>query len=328
MALDLNADSATDRAKLNEAEQLRRRQKPSQAKQAKQVKAARVLAPDSVALSLRLGTQNLAGLAPSAWLKVAWALGAVFVVAVIILAVTTGSRKPVGGVPSGTIPSSAIPPVPDELKNPDASSGGVAAGTLPGSVTPQTPAAPRNDEEPRAPAEPSSSANSSNPSGPAPAPAATPREIAILEHLTRRAGLNATTQVTHVSVDARNQRVTVILVEQGGAAQRPVDELRATVVTSAGRAAAGVFDFDRNASSVAINGRLADGSGAAVPLFEGEMDRAAAAGVLAAQTPDQVAALFQNVWWAGSGPAENAAGDPAGNPAGNAANGTKSSGRP
>jgi RNA polymerase subunit RPABC4/transcription elongation factor Spt4 len=283
LAVDLDPDSAADRAKLKETEEALARDL---------VRAVH----SSGSAHLPSGTQPLAGLPPSTWLKGLWAALAVFVIFAVILIVGARGRR------NGGATTTAL-----RLDSPEP-----AARKAPGPfVLPAQRAVPsRSSHTPIAPPLTGSTSSSRGSAGGA---QTTPNTPAPGEG-TVQAG-SADSVVAGFTVDPSQSRAAVVLAERTSGGETP-ESLRARTVQNAYRAAASLFSANRSFDRLGVTVRAGD-SGPA--LFAGEIERTAVDRLVDVGDYAQVLSLFTGVWWnpeIAPGPPSNqnvpAAGSPAG----------------
>lgn len=298
LALDLNPSSAADIAKLSQIEQEAARQY-----------ARTLAASDRSHPADRSGTQKILGLAPTLWLRGLTAISVVFMVLVVILLVAMrNNRREEPITPTGTLsgPPATLPtPLPPNRPSPG------TTGALPSSPpnTMADPPSPRPGAPPAADATGNAVAPSAPPFSP-PAHGASaarnPRrdnahsesEAALWAYLSAQSGLGAETTVGFVTIDPREQRVTVLLIRQQTEANASVARLRDAIARDALRVAQAAFLADPAYRRVTVSVRLGDPAGRVEPAFHGDIERAAAQGVSASAPTEQVLAAFAGVWWA------------------------------
>jgi hypothetical protein len=279
LVLDAQPSRSGERLKLREA-------KRSLAKSSGQS------VPDLGALgaSKFIGTQKLIGLSPNNWFRVIWVVCALFFVTVVIIVVS--------------------------LKNSKGSKATISSGTLPGSIEsgPSTSGVPSTPKLPTNPANKGTLSSSlSTPRGPtdqqpltgtpsimqsSPANALSEREATLQSHLSRQSSLSANASIGSVTIDPREQKVTVVLTERIIPQTGNIDTLRDNVIRDAAHISAGVFEADQTFQRVTVNARVTDGSAAAESFFAGDMDRGSAQHVAESSSTAQILTLFSGVWWA------------------------------
>lgn len=275
MALDLNPESATDRAKLTEIERMEARLSGANA----------ASAPSAPPLSPQVGTQKLLGASPVTWVRALTVISVVFALAAFALIAylwRNPARKP--PIPTGTIaarPSGSPGPqgtIPMPNMTPPSST--LPPGTLPSPATP-----------------PSMPAPSLSPPG-APEGTMTDQEISIRDHIHRQGVLSPETSVSLVTVDPNQQSVSLTLTRVQRGAVTSTAVLRDTVIRDSIQAAQALFYAGSQFQRVRISYRMSMDSNRPIPLFSGDLDRAAAQNIQGGMDTDQLANLFTNPQWA------------------------------
>jgi hypothetical protein len=277
MALDLQPDSGADRVKLAAVVK----------QQAKQLARAGHPKPRIPTKNLA-GTQSLMGLSPPAFFRLMWVVVAVFVVVVVGLIVWTRNSRPDQPlVPSGTLPGTAVRPSLPEGITGSMPSGGTTSGL------PRTGDAKKPD---------GARPNATGQTAPGAAPPSgtgfsSERESALQSSIARQAGLGPQVQVAAVTVDPREQRATIVLLERPGSEVSSPEQTREMVLRDAARAAQAAFVLDTAFNRVSVNARVAVGGRQPEPYFAGDLDRASAQRLREGSPIDQVLSTFTGVWW-------------------------------
>jgi hypothetical protein len=284
MALDLDPKSDADRVKLAEVERERSRQALAATKPSARVSS---LSPGSSSLSL--GTQNLLGRSPVFWLRALTVLSVVFMVTVVALLVMLRNRPRVVPItPSGTVagnlsttettvtvprnagvgypgPQSAFPVPSPSAAGP---SPGATSAVRPPSLTPSSPTT-------------------------RPGSTSSTQENALQDYLQRTTGLfNSSLSLGAVTIDPRQQRVTLLLL------RAPSGATRENLIREAMQAASAVFSLGDWYQRVTTYIRLNSGGGRAEPAFVGDLERTGWQSLSPNATTDEMERLFTNVWWA------------------------------
>ncbi len=258
MALDLNPASAADRAKLTYVEKLLAKSVPAH----------------SGSLG---GTQPLLGLSPVLWIRGLTAISVAFIVIVVAIVLTSRGSSP--RETRGTVPGSA----------------GTVTTALPTGTTGGPLPLPR-------PPQPSSEAAKAPTSRPATSAPATPniytdRELALRDQVTRQAGLGPETTVAEATIEPREQRASLLLLQTTSATDPSA--VREAITRTALAAAHAAFLADQAIQRVTVEVRIASSAGRADPAFSGDVERLAFdAAQGSGGGPDQALSAFTSVWWA------------------------------
>ncbi len=275
MALDLNPESAADRAKLTEIERVEARLSNQNAPSS----------PPTPPLSPQVGTQKLLGVSPVAWVRGLTIVSVVFALAAFALIAylwRNPAKKP--SLPTGTIAS-----------RPGGSPGPQGTIPMPGQSPPSSTLPPGNI--------PSPGMNRSLTSPSIPLPGAsegtmTDQEISIRDHIHRQGVLSPETSVSQVTVDPNQQSVSLTLtrVQHGTVSSMAI--LRDTIIRDSIQSSQALFYAGSQFQRVRISYRMSIDSNRPIPLFSGDLDRAAAQNVQGNMDTDQLANLFTNPQWA------------------------------
>jgi hypothetical protein len=279
LVLDAQPGRSAERLKLREAKQAlgKNSGQPGDAKK-----------PRST--STFIGTQKLIGLAPNLWFRVIWVVCALFFVTVVIIVVSMKNSKGARAtISTGTLPGSmdsgSFPSDPNS--HPKLPSAPFSKGSLPSTLT-----APKgNNEQQTLPHAPSSEQA-------APVTALSEREATLQSLLSRQSGLSANASVSTVTIDPREQKVTVVLTERVIPQTGSIDSVRDNVIRDAAHISEGVFAADFSFQRVTINARVTDGAAAAESFFAGDMDRSSSQHIPESTSTAQILTLFSGVWWA------------------------------
>jgi hypothetical protein len=275
MALDLNPDSAADRAKLTEIERMEARFSGADA----------LPTPPAPPLSDQVGTQKLLGVSPVAWVRGLTVVSVVFALAAFAL-IAYLWRNPAGKppVPTGTV-----------AMRPSGSPGPQGTIPMPNMTPPSTALPPANLPPP--------GLNRSLPAPPVSPPGApeetmTDQEIGIRDHIHRQGVLSPETSVSLVTVDPNQQSVSLTLtrVQRGPVTSMAI--LRDTIVRDSIQASQALFYAGSQFQRVRISYRISIDSNRPIPLFSGDLDRATAQNIQGSMDTDQLANLFTNPQWA------------------------------
>lgn len=220
-----------------------------------------------------LGTQNLLGLSPTNWFRVIWIACILFIVTVAGLALWVRSHpRMVAFIPTGTLPT-----VPALVQDPGRGADNTVvqppASMVTGTLTPSPSSATMS---------PAPNPTSTKPaSGATPTPASsdlvavTAREEELNRQLSRPGVLPQDMALGQVSVDARGQRVKIVLIQRAALGAAEAD-IRTAALRSGLVAAQAAFATDPGYSSADVETRLAVGEGQPQAFFEGSIDRASA----------------------------------------------------
>lgn len=266
LALDLNPESAADRAKLAQAEGARRARAAAGA-----------------------GTQRLLGLSPVAWIRGLTVLSVAFLVLSVALLVAVrrnAARAPAvvrGAAPTSEGASAPMPPVSGTL-GAQQNDGGTTHRAL---APPVGQAGPQGAQAPEA----------SGPTGSMPEQAA--REAALESRVGAIAVLSPGTAVVAVTLSDRGSRGLAVLEETAAKGDLTSEVLRAMAVRDGLRAAQAMFTLEPMLQEVEVAIRARVGMEPSQPLFRGAIARAAAASVVATAPPDRILGAFASTWWAG-----------------------------
>lgn len=311
LSLDLNPDNVSDKAKLLAVED-----------EIARMLAQAALPSDRRNTSVRLGTQNLAGLAPATWLNFIWAAFGLFAITAGILIVNGKNRRTLpADQPTGTVTGSHVSTVAQPPGNDPRP--GTAASPAPGSqsITPDAP--------PLSTPSPANGQNNSTGNGTTTEqrPLLSERETVLYNTLRRPETLGSYLSLDALSIDPQTQRVNVGLIEQAGNRGLNPDAIRDVLVRDAYRIAQTTFATDIECQKAAVNIRISAGNSSPENGFSAEMDRLSAQRPVDYANTGALLAAFTNVIWgpsfalsAGSGVSSGLSGSSSGTSGGNEGN--------